>query len=201
MALGSGLASFAGYAVASFFPSFLVRSHGMSLTEVGIYMGLVIGIGGGLGYAGGGFIADKVARRSKKHSLWFVSLGTMFAWFFGFPIYLLDNQYIVLALLIVPAIFSNFYLATTIAQTQSLVRLRMRAVASAILLFILNIIGLGLGPQLTGILSDVLSQYFANDSMRYSLLIVVSVAYPWTALHFYIAGKSLSADLKRVDED
>jgi predicted MFS family arabinose efflux permease len=201
MALGSGLASFGGYAVISFFPSFLVRSHAMSLAEIGVYMGFIVGIGGGLGFAGGGYVADKVSRRNKQHSLWVVSAATMFAWFFAFPIYLLENRYVVLGLTMVPAIFTNFYLATTIAQTQSLVRLRMRAVASAILLFVMNIIGLGLGPQITGILSDLLSVYFGNDSMRYSLLLVVSIIGPWSAYHYFVAGKYLDADLLRVDED
>ncbi len=200
MAVGAGLAAFGGYALISFFPSFLVRSHGMSLSEIGIYLGFVLGIGGGLGFAGGGYIADRVSRRSKKHSLWVVSAATMFAWFFAFPIYTLDDRYTVLALAVVPAIFTNFYLATTIAQTQSLVQLRMRAVASALLLFILNIIGLGLGPQVTGILSDLLAGQFGDESMRYSLFIVAVVIGPWSAFHYYIAGRHLGADLKRVEE-
>jgi predicted MFS family arabinose efflux permease len=201
MALGAGLASFGGYAVISFFPSFLVRSHGMSVAEIGVYMGLIVGIGGGLGFAGGGYIADKVGRRNKQHSLWVVSAATMIAWLFAFPIYLLENRYVVIGLLLIPAIFTNFYLATTIAQTQSLVRLRMRAVASALLLFVLNIIGLGLGPQITGILSDVLSEYFGNESMRYSLLLVIGITAPWSAYHYYIAGKYLADDLQRVNEN
>jgi len=201
MALGSGLASFGGYAVISFFPSFLVRSHAMSLAEIGVYMGFIVGVGGGLGFAGGGYIADKVSRRNKQHSLWLVSAATMFAWLFAFPIYLLENRYVVLGLTMIPAIFTNFYLATTIAQTQSLVRLRMRAVASAILLFVMNIIGLGLGPQITGILSDLLSVHFGNDSMRYSLLLVVSIIGPWSAYHYFVAGKYLDADLLRVEQD
>jgi predicted MFS family arabinose efflux permease len=200
MAVGSGLAAFGGYAVISFFPSFLVRSHGMGLAEIGVYLGLIVGIGGGLGFAGGGYLADRVSRNSKKYALWLVSIATMVAWLCAIPVYLVANKNIVLALMVIPVVFSNFYLATTIAQTQSLVQLRMRAVASAILLFILNSIGLGLGPQITGILSDVLAEQFAAESMRYSLLIVVSVIGPWSALHYYIAGRSLDADLQRVNE-
>lgn len=200
MAVGSGLASFGGYAVISFFPSFLVRSHAMSLAEIGIYMGFIIGVGGGIGFAGGGYIADRVSRYNVKHSLWVVSAAAMIAWVFAIPVYLVENRHIVLGLMIIPAIFSNFYLATTIAQVQSLVRLRMRAVASAILLLILNIIGLGLGPQVTGILSDLLAVHAGNESMRYSLLIVVSIVGPWSAYHYFVAGKHLQEDLARVDE-
>lgn len=200
MAIGSGIASFGGYAVISFFPSFLVRSHGMNLAEIGTYMGFIIGIGGGLGFVGGGYVADRMSRRNIKHSLWVVSAAALFAWACSIPVYLMENRYNVLGMLVIPAIFSNFYLATTIAQVQSLVRLRMRAVASAILLLILNIIGLGLGPQLTGILSDLLANHAGNESMRYSLLLVVSIVGPWSAYHYYIAGKYLEGDLARVDE-
>jgi len=200
LAVGSGLASFGGYAVISFFPSFMIRTHGMSLAEIGLYLGLILGIAGGLGFAGGGWVADKVATRQRKYSLWSVSAATMFAWLFVFPIYLLDNAYWVLAAFVMPAIFSNFYLATTFAQVQGLVGLRMRAVASALLLFLLNNIGLGLGPMFTGILSDLLRESFGDDSLRYSLLLVGAVIGPWSAYHYFAAGRHIEADLDRVDE-
>jgi len=200
LAIGSGLASFGGYAVISFFPSFMIRTHGMSPAEIGLYLGLILGIAGGLGFAGGGYVADKVATRKRKYSLWSVSVATMFAWLFVFPIYLLDDPFWVLAAFVMPAIFANFYLATTFAQVQGLVGLRMRAVASALLLFLLNIIGLGLGPMFTGILSDLLRESYGNDSLRYSLLLVGTVIGPWSAYHYFAAGRFIEADLERVDD-
>ena len=68
LALGAGLASFNGYAVISFFPSFMARSHGMSIAEIGVYLGLIIGIAGGLGFAGGGYLTDKASRWGTKYS-------------------------------------------------------------------------------------------------------------------------------------
>ncbi len=200
LAIGSGLASFVAYAVITFFPSFMIRSHGMGLAEIGVYLGLIIGIASGLGYVGGGYLADKASIVGQKYSLWTVSAAMIFGWVFTFPVYLLNNPYWVFAAFAVPTIFSNFYLATTFAQVQGLVGLRMRAVASALLLFLLNIIGLGLGPMFTGILSDLLAESFGNDSLRYSLLLVGAVISPWSAWHFYIAGRHIEADLDRVDQ-
>lgn len=200
LAMGAGLASFVAYSIITFFPSFLIRSHGMGLVEIGVYLGLIIGIGSGLGYVGGGYVADKVATVRRKYSLWSVSAAMVFGWLFTFPIYLLDNSSWVLAAFAVSAVFSNFYLATTFAQVQGLVGLRMRAVASALLLFLLNIIGLGLGPLFTGILSDLLRASLGDESLRYSLLLVGAVIGPWSAYHFYAAGRHLEADLDRVDE-
>lgn len=200
LAVGSGLASFGGYASISFFPSFLVRSHGMSLGQIGVYLGLLYGIGGAIGFAGGGYIADKLGRDDKKRSLWGVAIATMIAWVFVFPVMLLDNVTVVLALFFLPIIFSNFYLATTFAQVQGMVGLRMRAVASAFILLILNIIGLGFGPQVTGLLSDLLATEFGNDSMRYSLLIIGAIVGPWSALHYYLAGRHIDEDLARAGD-
>lgn len=195
MAVGAGLASFGGYSVANFFPSFLVRSHGMNPAEIGVYLGLILGIAGGLGFAGGGFVADHLGKRRQRYALWGVSVAMLFAWLFVFPIYLTDSKSLSIILFIVPAIFSNFYLATTFAQTQGLVGLRMRGVASALVLFLLNIIGLGLGPLTTGMLSDLLVADYGQDSMRYALLIVGGVVGPWSAFHYYMAGRTIEADL------
>lgn len=198
MAAGAGLASFSGYAFIIFYPSFLVRSFSMSLATVGVYLGLILGIAGGLGFAGGGYIADKIGRHRQAFRA--IALSLLCAWVFMFPVYLASSAQASLFFFIVPAIFSNVYLATTFAQTQGLVPLRMRAVASALILFFINIVGLGLGPQLAGILSDYLADSFGRESLRYSLLIIGAVLMPWTALHYYMAGKTIESDLARVDE-
>lgn len=200
LSIGAGFASFGGYALLSFFPSFLVRSHGMTLAQVGVYLGLVLGIAGGLGFAGGGFAADRLGRSGQRVALLGVCAAMLFGWLFVFPVFLVESKAVVLVLFVIPAVFSNFYLATTFAQTQGLVRLRMRAIASALMLFILNMIGLGLGPYVTGVISDLFASQFGQDSMRYALLLVIGVAYPVSALHYFLASRTIEADLARVDE-
>jgi MFS family permease len=201
MSIGAGLAAFNGYAILSFFPSFLVRSHGMSLQVIGMYLGLIIGIATAIGFVGGGYIADRLGTINIKYSFWAISASAITAWLFVFPLFLLENTTIVLVLLFIASVPTNFYLATTFAQTQSLVRLRMRATASAILLFIINIIGLGLGPQFAGILSDFLAPTHGSESMRYSLLAIGAVIGPWAAYHYYAASRYIVRDLARVDAD
>ena len=200
LALGAGMASFGGYAVASFFASYLQRSHAMSLTDIGLYLGLVLGAAGGLGFAGGGFLADRLGRRGQRYALLGVAAALLIGWLFSLPVYLSDNTGRVLLLFIVPAVFSNAYLAVVLSHTQSLAGLRMRGVASALMLFILNILGLGLGPQVTGIISDVLSVSHGAESMRYALLIVVGFAMPVAAMCFVLASRTIDRDLARVDQ-
>lgn len=198
LAVGSGVAAFSGYAIISWFPTFLYRSHGMDLSEIGVWLGLILGIAGGLGFAGGGYVADRLGRFGARWSLWGVAAATLIGWLFHLFVFMAPDEYWSLALFVVPSIFANFYLATTFAQVQGMVGLRMRAVASALLLFILNLIGLGLGPQAAGILSDLLAPALAGESMRYSLLIVGAVAAPWSALHYVLASRHIEQDLARA---
>lgn len=198
MSLGAGLSSFNAYAVLSFFPSFLVRSHAMNLQEIGIWLGVIIGVATGISYVGGGYLSDKIGARERRRSLKAITVALLLGWVFVFPLYLLDNPAIVIALFFLPSALTNCYLPTTFALTQGLVDVRMRSVASAILLFVINIIGLGLGPQVAGILSDYLMATEGAESLRYSLLIIGAVTGPWTAWHFYQASRHIDADLARV---
>ncbi len=199
IAFGGALAAFVGYGVISWFPSFLIRSHGMSTTEVGLWLGIIIGIPGGAGIFLGGYLADKFGARDTRWYLWMVSVSALVSLPFGAATYLLSNPYWALAIFSIPILLSNFWQATTLAQTQSLVRLRMRGVASAFLLFIVNIIGLGAGPWAVGILSDALAPTYGVHSLRWSLMIFGAIGL-WVAYHYYAAGKHLAADLRRADD-
>jgi predicted MFS family arabinose efflux permease len=199
IAFGGALAAFVGYGVISWFPSFLIRSHAMKTTEIGLWFGLIMGIPGGAGIFLGGYLADKFGATDPRWYLWTAAVASLVALPFGFATYLLSNPYWALAVFSIPILLSNFWQATVFAQTQSLVQLRMRGVASAILLFIINIIGLGAGPWMIGIVSDLLAPRYGADSLRWSLMIFGSVGI-WVAYHFYVGGKHLAADLARVHE-
>jgi hypothetical protein len=112
--------------------------------------------------------------------------------------FLSDSWQIALLLFLVPAATANVYLAPVLSQAQGLVSLRMRAMASAVALLIINVIGLALGPLLTGMLSDVLEGRFGEESMRYALLLVTSIVLPWAAWHYARAGRTIDADLERA---
>ena len=164
LAFGGALTAFVGYGLVTWVPSFLVRSHGMETGEIGTWLGLILGIPGGIGIAAGGWMADKLGNRDTRWYLWVVSVALLIGAPFAFGVYLSDSALAALLFLIVPVALGNFYQATTFSQTQGLATLRMRAVAAAVLLFIINIIGLGAGPQAVGIVSDLLSKSYGQDS-------------------------------------
>jgi predicted MFS family arabinose efflux permease len=87
--------------------------------------------------------------------------------------------------------------AIALTLTQSLVGARMRSLASGILLFVINIIGYGLGPLLAGFITDQLEPAYGNHSIAYSLLIM-SVFNVWAVVHYWLAGNGLKEDLERA---
>jgi hypothetical protein len=70
----------------------------------------------------------------------------------------------------------------------------MRAAAAAVLLFVLNFIGMGFGPPAVGALSDLLRGRFGDDSLRYALLVTLLVNL-WGAVHYLLAARTLREDL------
>ncbi|MFP6805596.1 MAG: MFS transporter [Pseudomonadales bacterium] len=199
LAFAAGAHAFVGYGVGTWNAPFLIRSHEMPITEVGSWLALISGIGA-IGTFGGGYISDKLSDKTgdRRWYLWVPLISTVFMVPFQFTAYLSDSLYAVIPSLLVVSILGGMYLGPSFAMTQGLVTLRMRAVASAILLFILNIIGMGLGPYFVGIASDLLSPSFQTDSLRYALCIAV-LANLWAGTHYWLGAKTLREDLEKTE--
>lgn len=200
MGIAAGLTSFVGYAVINFMPSFINRSFGTGLAQIGLWLGLILGIAGGIGFLAGGYIADRIGHGSQRRAFNFLSASSLVTLVFFCFVFSAQSLGLCLLMFVVPNIIGNFYLAPVLAQAQSLVSLRMRAVASALILLEINTIGLATGPLLTGMLSDAIAPRYGVESMRYSLLIVCCVILPWASWHFFRAGRSIEADLARATE-
>lgn len=198
MALAAAMNAFAVYSMNSWTASFLIRSYGLSSGEVGIWLALILGLGGALGLMLGGLLAEYLAPRDRRWYLWVPG----FAAFISIPLmiatYLADSAFWSLVMFVIPGFLATLYLGNTLAMVHGLVGLRMRALASAILLFVLNIIGLGLGPWSVGMLSDLLNPSLGVESLRYALLSVVPIASLLSGLCFFAASRTLREDLARA---
>ena len=179
-------------------PLFLGRVHDMPIIDVGLYYGMIAGIGGLAGTFFGGWMSDRMAGKSgdKTWYIWVPFISTVLAIPLGLITFLLiPNGYTAALSYLFPAFCGGWYLAPCIAATHFLVGVRMRAMASAILFFVLNLIGLGLGPMLTGFMSDYMEPSFGVDSLRYAMSITLLVNI-WCALHYYLAARTIRADFE-----
>jgi predicted MFS family arabinose efflux permease len=200
IAFGCSLMAFVGYGVGNFFPSFLIRNHGLSISQVGMVLALVSGIGGAAGTYLGGYLGDRFGARDPRWYLWVPMYGGLIA--FGPYLYVLltDNTTHLLIILIFTNILTALYLGPSIAMSHALVPPSMRALTSAILFFVLNMIGLGLGPFLTGLTSDLLAPRFGDQSLRYAM-VLASMTGLVAILLFYLGARKLPADLARRKSD
>jgi predicted MFS family arabinose efflux permease len=195
MAMAGALNAFAGYSTSNWTASFMIRSHQMTTGELGTWLALIMGLGGAIGVFCGGLLADRLGPSDKRWYLWLPALTGFICVPFMAAVYMVDNAYTALTISIIPGLLFNVYLGNTIATTHGLVGLRMRATASAILFLILSIIGLGIGPWAVGMLSDYLAPQLGNESLRYAMLYLIPAAMFWSACHFYLAARTLRADL------
>lgn len=195
--MGAALYSFMGYSFVTWAPSFLKRSHGMESGEVGTWLALIIGIGGGIGVYAGGWLSDRWAQRDPRGRSFLPALAMLASLPFWGAVYASESAGLALALMVPPAAFGLMNQAPTFAITQSLATPAMRATAGAVLLFVINVVGLAVGPAVTGWLSDALEPRFGDESLRYALLIV-SLSLFGAAYEFWRASRTLVEDLAFV---
>ena len=200
LAFAAGLHAFVSYGAGTWNAPFFIRIHEMSLTDIGSILALIAGIGA-IGTFFGGYISDKLSDRTddKRWYFWVPGIATLVMVPFQLVAYLYGGVWAVVASLMMVAVLGNAYLGPSFAMTQALVSLRMRAVASAILLFVLNLIGMGLGPYFVGVLSDILTPDFGIYSIRYAMCAAVLVNV-WAACHYFIGARTMRGDLADTQE-
>ena len=196
LAMAAALHAFYGYGAAAFNPSFYRRVHELAQGELGSWLASVAFFAGVLGTYLGGMLTDRLGRRDARWFVWIPGLATIAGVPFVLATYLVPDRHASLAALAGATIFASFYYGPTFALTQNLAPPRMRAQAAAILLLIINLIGLGMGPQFVGWLSDQLAPSYGNESIRYSLAWTVPICAVWSTWHYARAARTLRDDLR-----
>lgn len=200
LALACALHAFVTYGVGNFMVIFLSRVHEMPNLEIGKMYGLVAGIGGLAGTFAGGWLADRFSNKTGNQNwyIWVAMFSTLAAIPFALVTFLvMDTGQTATLSWALPVFFGGFYLAPCIAMTHGMVGLRMRALSSAVLFFFLNLIGLGLGPILTGLVADLMIPAYGTDGIRYAMSLTVLVNL-WCAYHYYMCTKTLKHSLENA---
>jgi len=183
-----------GYAILTWGAPFLGRVHHLTGTQIGLTFGIIAGIGGAIGIMAGGALADRLARRDPRWHAWLSAIVSLAAFPFAIPFYLAADTRVALASFAVFYLVNNMYVGSLWSLAQGLVPVRVRALASATLLTVLNIVGQGLAPLLTGALTDALTPSYGIEAIRYSLL-VTAVIGACAAPLFVLCARTLREDL------
>ena len=222
--IGAMLASFVGYGVGQFTTSFLIRTHGLNIQQAALLFGVILGVMAAIGVFTSGFLADKVAKRHPNALSWIPALGMALSVPFYLFGYSTHSLWLAMPALMIAAMIHYYYLGPMYAVAGGVVDSRMRATAVAITLFVVNLLGYGLGPPVIGVLSTWLKTMIVHGAdlgltlesckdltllaedavaactranakgLQWSILIF-SCGYLWAALHYLIAGRTLQRDM------
>ncbi|MDX9972676.1 MAG: MFS transporter [FCB group bacterium] len=191
--LGFALLALVGYGAAAWIPEFFMRTYGWSVSQVGLRYGLVVMTAGSLGIVAGGWLADRMSKRGYRDAK--MRAGLLAA-VLSIPLTvmytLMPNGWAALAVLIPLSFVQAMPFGVAPAAIQEMMPTSMRGQASAVYLFVLNLIGLGIGPTAVALLTD----YAFGDvqAVRYSLLLtgvtacVLAAGLLWMGLrHFCVS--------------
>lgn len=223
--MGVTIASFVNYGVGQFFVSFLIRTHELSIFDASVKIAMALAVMAAIGTYMSGYLADRYAKRFPKA----LALIPMFALIGVIPMhvtgYLAESLWLAVPLMMVGQMLLYTYLCPLYAVPGGVVDSRMRATAVAVTLFIVNLLGYGLGPPLIGGLSTILNATFLSgldpaltleackasnltaaaqgacdsanaDGLRWSM-VLFKCLYLWAIFHFYMASRTIQRDMGR----
>ena len=193
--IATSLHVFCIYGLLNWAPSFLSRLHGMKNSDIGVSLGLIYGICGALGTFFGGLLTDFLGKRDKRWYLKVPAYAVIISMLFAAGALFLQNTILSICSLGCCAFLQSTYLGPSLAVAHSLVPASMRALTSGILFLVLNLVGLGFGPLIVGVISDSLSPLLGTESLRWAMssVLVVSVV---SSVFFFIAAQKMVVDLK-----
>ena len=187
IALGASFTAFVSYGSSGWIPTYFFRTFGWQMKEIGLKYGLIVTIFSTLGVFLGGWLADKYVKQGVSDGKVRVGLISGIGILVSSFNFLLSDPNMILLSLIVPAFFLAFAFGASVAAVQEIMPNRVRALASAIFLFFVNIIGLGGGPFVVAFFTD---SVFHNENMiKYSMIALYLIGGLATTVFYFLALK------------
>lgn len=196
LSFGASASSMMGYGLFFWLPSFFVRSHGLTLLDASLYYAAILLAGGVAGIWLGGWMADRYGAGRRRA----YALIPAVAFLCTVPFYVAavttSSLMLSFALFLVPTALGLVWLGPVLSAIQHVVPAGMRATASAVFLFVNNLIGIGLGSVALGALSDALTARYGADSLRYAILAGTGF-YLVAATLFLLSARRLEQDWEK----
>lgn len=195
--IGCVVATMAGFGAHQFTAPFFIRVYEVSYGQAGLAFGLTVGLASALGLLAGGFLADRAGRHDMRWYAGIPALGILLSCPLYILGYLQPNWIAAILVLMIPGILHFTYLAPTLSILHNYVGPTERATASAILLMLVSLIGLGFGPWVAGYAIDQLIEVTGSTPLGTRQgLIVTSFLYVWSAGHYAWAVRTFRKDFE-----
>lgn len=186
-----------GMGLGPWYATFLTRYHALPTDTLGYALGVIFSVGGVAGIALGGYLSTKWCAHDERRQIRGVALAVA-CLFPALVVFLLaPGSVTAMIALAVLWILFNFSIPVIFALFQRLTPPDTRATSLALLMMLSNLIGMGVGPQIVGLLSDRLRVLLGADSLRYAMLTLSFVSL-WAAHHFRRVGIYVQAELAEM---
>ena len=195
--VGFALLSFSSYGASAWIPTMFQRNHGWTAAKAGIVYGLIVGICSTLGVVAGGRLADWMAARGRRDATMWVGFIVAVAWFPTGILYPLMSDANLVVLLMIPSAFlASAPFGVAPAAIQQIMPNEMRGQASAVYLFVINLIGLGVGPTAVAMTTDYV--FHDDNAVNYALAIVCTIAHVLAGILLWVGRKPFCDSLDRL---
>ena len=172
-AISSGLSAFVGYAGLVWNPQFLENVKRMSESDVAVYYALTLGVTGIIGTFGAGWFVDRMAKRDRRWFAWLPALAFALSVPFWLGLLWAPTWQLTMLFMAGPMLLNSTYLAPALTVAQNAVPPARRTITGAILLFVLNLVGLGAGPVYVGWIADKMTPAHGETALAYGYAAVI----------------------------
>jgi MFS family permease len=188
------LTSFVLYGALQWVPTYFIRTYNLDTGTVGTVIAIASGLFSGLSTLVGGLIGDRLAKYDVRWLCWISAIGLVVTMPLMILMLFQPSFSHAAYFLFAASLFNGFHLGPTFGLVQTLVPMRMRALAASILLFATNLVGMGMGPLFIGFASDSLGAAGVVNPLRWAILIILCFTV-WTIVHYLLAACTLREDL------
>jgi MFS family permease len=198
LCVGLAICAVGAYGQFAWTPTFLMRSYHLSTAQVGVYYSAAAGPATLVSIFLGGALNDWLLKRRKSAPLWILAATFGVTVPASLVFLLVHHLPLAMIMAVVTTVLGSLWIGPSYALVQSLSGPALRATAAAIFMMVVNIVGLGLGPYLTGLLSDALAVRSGGQALALSLA-VVTTASGLGVIHFVLAMRTVEADMAEAE--